>query len=234
MQEIRLNYFYIDGKLIQYRVTYSSRINSKIYVTVAKNTTDYLFDVRAPFYTPNEKMETLILNNYEALMNIKEKKDNFSFINLKKHMFMFRGQYYPFNVFDDQEKNRTKMVDNTLFIYKRKDSDTQSVIESFLKKEAKKVIPKLVEQISDHYKIPYNEIKIKKLTKTWGSCRANSKILTFSYNLMHFENDIIVYVICHELAHMRFQNHSKDFWHLVSVLYPDFMNARKKLKNYII
>ena len=42
--------------------------------------------------------------------------------------------------------------------------------------------------------------------------------------------DLIDYVIIHELCHFYEANHSKKFWDLVSIYYPDYKNARKRLK----
>ena len=43
---------------------------------------------------------------------------------------------------------------------------------------------------------------------------------------------IIDYVIAHELAHLREMNHSRDFWHEVELLYPDYLSAKKILKRF--
>jgi hypothetical protein len=40
---------------------------------------------------------------------------------------------------------------------------------------------------------------------------------------------LIDYVIIHELCHIRFKNHSRDFWNLVSYQCPDYKNKRKKV-----
>ena len=40
------------------------------------------------------------------------------------------------------------------------------------------------------------------------------------------------YVIVHELSHLVYANHSKDFWNLVSVLVPNYKELRKELNNY--
>jgi len=42
---------------------------------------------------------------------------------------------------------------------------------------------------------------------------------------------LIDYVIIHELCHFFEGNHSKAFWDLVKLAYPNYKEARKKLRS---
>lgn len=64
----------------------------------------------------------------------------------------------------------------------------------------------------------------------WGSCSATGTI-RLNWRLMHFPPDIIDYVICHELAHLREMNHSARFWQVVAGMYPDYARARRWLRS---
>ena len=41
---------------------------------------------------------------------------------------------------------------------------------------------------------------------------------------------IIDYIVVHELSHLKVQNHSADFWRLVSLVVSDYQNRRKWLR----
>jgi len=45
--------------------------------------------------------------------------------------------------------------------------------------------------------------------------------------------DCIEYVVLHELCHIFYMNHQKDFWTLVEKYMPDYKIRRKNLKNFI-
>ena len=47
---------------------------------------------------------------------------------------------------------------------------------------------------------------------------------------MYKEKDVIDYVVVHELAHLKYMNHQKDFWNLVGLFIPDYKEKRKELK----
>ena len=63
----------------------------------------------------------------------------------------------------------------------------------------------------------------------WGSCSTKSGI-RLNWRLIHFPQDIVDYVVAHEVAHLREMNHSARFWALVGQLYPDYATARQTLR----
>ena len=65
----------------------------------------------------------------------------------------------------------------------------------------------------------------------WGSCNANGSI-RLNWRLMHFPTEIVDYVICHELAHLKELNHGEGFWQTVGELFPDYQRVRGMLRDY--
>ena len=87
-------------------------------------------------------------------------------------------------------------------------------------------------------------LKIKEYKSKWGSCKTqktgisflglntvSKKVeLTFNLKLCMFPQEIINYVIIHELSHIFQQNHSAKFWSIVSQFYQEYLAARKWLR----
>ena len=71
-------------------------------------------------------------------------------------------------------------------------------------------LPLLIEQIGLYPKA----YKVRFYKSRWGSCN-NRGELQFNYLLMVLPTWVIDYVIIHELCHLQYLNHSKDFWALV-------------------
>ncbi len=75
----------------------------------------------------------------------------------------------------------------------------------------------------------FKELKIKNIVSRWGSCSAKGNI-NFSIRLVHFDKEVINYVVVHELCHTKEMNHSKKFWALVEKYCPKYKTYIKMLK----
>lgn len=65
----------------------------------------------------------------------------------------------------------------------------------------------------------------------WGSCNSDGNIM-LNWRLIHFEPEVIDYVIAHEVAHLRHLHHGPAFWQEVERLLPGFETARQALRNH--
>ena len=74
-----------------------------------------------------------------------------------------------------------------------------------------------------------SQVLIRNQRRRWGSC-ASDGTLRFSWRGMMLEPALIEYIIVHELAHLTVQNHSPDFWKLVTSVMPDAQRRRKRLR----
>lgn len=69
---------------------------------------------------------------------------------------------------------------------------------------------------------PINAIRIKKMNTRWGSCNSKKGYLNFSTNLIQKDIKFIEYVVLHELAHLIYPHHQKEFYDFIYSLMPDF------------
>ena len=53
----------------------------------------------------------------------------------------------------------------------------------------------------------------------WGSCSASGN-LCFSWRLVFAPEEVLDYVVAHEVAHLVHMNHGTRFWRLVEKLCP--------------
>jgi len=72
-------------------------------------------------------------------------------------------------------------------------------------------------------------VKINSAKTHWGSCSAKKR-LNFSWRLIMADDDVINYIVVHELAHITEMNHSKRFWAIVKGVLPDYLECEAKLK----
>jgi predicted metal-dependent hydrolase len=62
----------------------------------------------------------------------------------------------------------------------------------------------------------------------WGSCNARREV-RLAWRLVKARPELIDYVICHELAHLRHMNHSRAFWDEVARQCPGYGALRDEL-----
>lgn len=102
-----------------------------------------------------------------------------------------------------------------------------------LKPQAQIKIRERVEHFNLFYQQKFSGIVIRRAKSRWGSCSKTS-LLTFNYSLVALPDELLDYVVVHELCHLIEFNHSPKFWEQVSRQIPDWKERRRALRNLVI
>jgi len=92
----------------------------------------------------------------------------------------------------------------------------------------------LVERLDELCKrnaFKYNRVFVKNQKTRWGSCSDKNNI-NLNVNLMQLPDELIDYVILHELVHTRVKNHSNRFWEELSKFVKDPKSVDRRLRDY--
>ena len=100
-----------------------------------------------------------------------------------------------------------------------------------LRKEAKTYLPERVNFLAKKYGFKYNNLFIKNLRSRWGSCSSKNNINLNLY-LMRLPDNLIDYVILHELIHTVEKNHGKNFWAKLDAITGNAKSLSKEVKKY--
>ncbi len=101
--------------------------------------------------------------------------------------------------------------------------------EKRLRGIAAQVISARVQYFSSLMGLVPTGVKITAAQKRFGSCSAKNS-LCFSWRLMQYPPAAIDYVVVHELAHIRYHNHSAAFYALVEQYLPDYREREQLLR----
>lgn len=122
-------------------------------------------------------------------------------------------------------EQKSEWIQKTL----EKESRKQKKKELYTKEEFKKIIEKNANELIEETELKPNKITIKQIKYAWGSC-SSKKNITLNLELIKYSQQAIRYVILHELCHLKYMNHSKDFWNLVEKYMPDYKQIKKEFK----
>lgn len=104
----------------------------------------------------------------------------------------------------------------------------KQAFENFFRvKATEKIIPR-IKKWSKKTGLSFNEVKIRKLDKRWGSCTPSNTIL-INIDAIRLPYSLIDYLIVHELVHTRVKSHSKEFWAELSKYIPNWKELDDKM-----
>ena len=111
--------------------------------------------------------------------------------------------------------------------------------QEFILKSVKKMIVEVardklgiaLEQKSRMCGISFSDFTTSITKSKWGSCNSK-KVIHLNAWLVLLPDDLVDYVVSHELSHINNMNHSKQFWSQVGGLHPNYKASKLKLKKY--
>lgn len=105
----------------------------------------------------------------------------------------------------------------------------EKALQVWYRERAEELLSERTKLYGNSMGLSYNNITIKDIKTRWGSC-SSKKNINYNVRLMLMPIDIIDYIVVHELCHLVYLNHSKEYWQLVEKHMPDYKEREKKLK----
>ena len=122
-------------------------------------------------------------------------------------------------------EQKTDWIEKSL----EKEKKKQEKKPLYTQEQFKQIIEKNANELIKMTGLIPNKIRIKDIKYAWGSC-SSKKNITLNLELIKYSQEAIRYVMLHELCHIKYMNHSKDFWNMVAYYMPDYKMAEKELK----
>lgn len=197
--------------------------------------------VRAPHWVSRDEIETLI---YQRQAWIHEKLMKFATWKAQKkaqHVRFVDGAKLPYlgmvlTIRLDPLARGCDLVGQELLINTPKDSEPEKVKAlalAWFKSEAKDYLGTRLEQQAALANLSFKSWNLSNAKTRWGCC-TSARTIRLNWMLIHLKEDLIDYVIAHELAHLNEMNHSPKFWQRVQTLCPDYEIRRQQLKDISI
>jgi predicted metal-dependent hydrolase len=146
---------------------------------------------------------------------------------------LYLGKSYPVVInYNKELKWLTARLSEDVFVFDTPVRDPlilKKLAEKWYRRDAEKIILQRVEKYSHKFNISPLQIKVKEQKRRWGTCTSQRNIY-FNWRIIMAPMNVIDYVIVHELSHLVYQDHSKQFWGCVEAAMPDYRERKKWLK----
>lgn len=164
-------------------------------------------------------------------------KKNVYDISLKKledgNEIFYLGKSYMLKIIKSRRENII-LAGRIMYMYVNIKNDFQNsnkrkkelLLDIWYKKEAIKLFDELIKKYSSLMNLKVETFTVKKLKSKWGSCDIAKKHIVLNLELIKYPIHAIEYIILHELAHLIYPNHSKDFYNTVALYMPEWKKEK--------
>ena len=104
------------------------------------------------------------------------------------------------------------------------------LVEAWYRREAKRRLPARLAPYVRMLGVKPKGISIRAQRTRWGSCSSQGTI-SLNWRLLLLPADLCDYILVHELCHLRYLDHSANFWALVESVFPDYAEREDRLES---
>jgi hypothetical protein len=107
--------------------------------------------------------------------------------------------------------------------------DHRPALERFYRRAARSEITARLDRATALAGLSYSALDIRGQRTRWASCSARGR-MSFNWRLLLAPEEILEYVVWHEVCHLEILDHSPAFWRLVARRRPTYREEREWLR----
>lgn len=204
---------------------------------------DGTVEVRAPFDSAQDVIESRVKKRIPWIIRQQAYFRQFcprtpvrQYLGGETHLYL--GRKYRLKVVSS-EKEAVKLTHGFIHIYctgKPASEIAKKLLNSWYRTKSRTIFRDIYNTLITRLEVTdliIPSLQIREMKTRWGSL-SKSGTLTLNVNLIRAPKECIEYVIAHELCHIQFHNHSKDFYKLLQSRMPDWKERKQKLEEALI
>jgi predicted metal-dependent hydrolase len=210
---------------IPYNVIKTGRIKTSEVIVDADTIT-----VRAPSNKDRSEIQRLVLNKASWILK-KQKEYREMIPEVAKPSFkpngtlLYLGHNYPLRINWGRSRDSIDLV-NENFVVNTKSSRiktnySKGLYEKWLREKSQDIFYDKVQNYSKKVGVEIKQLIIKNLRNRWGSLTKNG-VINLNFNLLKAPDDVIDYIVLHELCHLKIKEHSHHYWDLLYKFMPNY------------
>jgi predicted metal-dependent hydrolase len=195
-------------------------------------------DVFAPNTVSHEQVQIAVQKKASWIARTLDKLETYHPLPTPKlyvsgETFVYLGRQYRLKV-KNSVRQPAKLLGRFLWVWIEDKTDAQGVkraVDAWYRKRAHETLGRYMEKcyaIASRHGVPEPLLAIRAMRRRWGSCSPSGRI-TLNVNLVQMPVHCIEYVIMHELCHLKYHNHAKTFYSLLTRCQPDWRKRKETL-----
>ena len=179
----------------------------------------------------NKIIEKQAYNIYKNLAQWKQLNDSrIEREYVSGQSFLYLGRNYRLKLMDEHTGNLC-LKNGYFLLAKNLENKAKEQFITFYKE---KILPRIIDRIA-YFKPQMNvqpqDIRVMELQHRWASCNEKGN-LNFHWKCAMAPIEVLDYIIVHEMAHLKYLNHSPAFWNEIDKILPNYGQQVEWLKNY--
>lgn len=201
--------------------------------------------ITKPKFVSKRDVDIFLMTNepiiYREYKNILEQNKNKEILWQTGQKFLYKGEDYTVNILYHskdiisiriEKKSKTFNIILPNFIKKEEiDENVKIALRRIFKNNTQAIINDRLPYWSQKTGIKYTSVKVQDAKTKFGSCVPKTKALHFSSRLIMLNEDAVDAIIVHELCHIVYPNHGKEFYKLVNSYISNYKEIDKYLKD---
>ncbi len=119
-------------------------------------------------------------------------------------------------------------VDNSKIVFAVRESNFDVDLQNLFLKFATRELENIAKVEAVRTDLKFAKISVRDQSSRWAS-QSSSGTLSLNWRVVLLEPELRRYIICHELAHTVFMDHSVSFWIYLNRIFPDAQKADRKV-----
>lgn len=199
--------------------------------------------LRAPLTPSLESLSKLvrskarwIIDKQRRINEIREPLPKKEFVTGES--FLYLGRHLRLRVLNSKGGNKRKVFVKQGRFVVRLDGNFDGIDKSiairdalihWYKRHARITLLKRIRIYSKKLGLSPPEMLLGDQVKRWGSCSKKGQI-RLNWHIIMAPMSLVDYVVAHELCHLKYIDHSENFWKLLSSVMPDYEARRERLR----
>lgn len=153
------------------------------------------------------------------------------YVSGETHFYL--GRQYRIKVIKSDHEE-VKLIGGFIQVWQNGNSSAQrvqSLLDGWLLTRARKRFGEVLEKCHAELlrrSVPLPALRIRKMTRRWGSC--TNRAIYVNRDLIKAPSHCIDYVLTHELCHLKYRRHNKNFYELMTRVMPDWEQRKARLE----